>query len=277
MDVDMEAEVSFTNEDGTTAAAEDIIVNSAEGPGKNVTVRADENGGYSMSYRLSSNTHSHTVVAQFAMRAVQSVHISGLGGGTNYYVYEYASDENGEADRNDLAENWTTEIEITPQGAQQGTQEITDALERVIPEYRAATGVIRTNATQKVAFTNSAKTGNLIISKTVTEEDISEGENFRFTITLKDEDGNPLVGSYPYTGGTISGTETEAPAGGKLTLDVKGSATVTLFGGQKVTIEDLPVGTRWTVQEEASENYKITATAMDGSPTGGAVITRGGS
>ena len=72
----MEAEVSFTNEDGTTAAAEDIIVNSAEGPGKNVTVRADENGGYSMSYRLSSNTHSHTVVAQFAMRAGQSVHIS---------------------------------------------------------------------------------------------------------------------------------------------------------------------------------------------------------
>lgn len=95
----MEAEVSFTNEDGTTAAAEDIIVNSAEGPGKNVTVRADENGGYSMSYRLSSNTHSHTVVAQFALRAGQSVHISGLGGGTNYYVYEYASDENGEADR----------------------------------------------------------------------------------------------------------------------------------------------------------------------------------
>ena len=263
MDTTAEAAVVFTEADGSPSLPDRVIVSSTSGPGQNVTIKPNGNGGYSMAYSLGSDTHIQAVVAQFALYAGQTIHISGLGGGTTYYVYEYAADEDGRASYEALADGWATQIEITPQGAQNGHVPITDNYEAVIqddfPEYRAATGIIRTNATQKVVFTNSGRVGSLTVSKTVTGDqatDIDRQKAFPFTVTLKDADGAPLKGAYRYTGGATDGVA--APADGILTLDADGSATFNLIHGQSITISNIPKDTVYTVSEGDASGYTVT-------------------
>ncbi len=274
MDTDMEVPVFFTEANGSVSPTDRVVTNS------NVTVKADGNGGYCMAYSLDSDTYPDAVVAQFALYAGQTIHISGLGGGTTYYVYEYAVDRDDTADEEALAEDWTTEIEIKPQGGQNGTEEITDPHEvdisQYYPQFRAAMGIIRTNATQRVNFTNIGQVGQLTISKTVTgaqATDADRGRDFAFTITLLDKTGAPLQGSYTYTGGTVAGVEgVTAPGGGTLTLDANGQATITLTHGQSITIQNIPDGATYQVRETNGEGYIVVLdndTDADGVGEGG--------
>ncbi len=99
--------------------------------------------------------------------------------------------------------------------------------------------------------------GNLSLTKIVTEGGETD-RYFHFHISLTDENGSPLFGSYHYTGskeGTITG--------GQLNIELK--------HGDTVTIHTLPVGSRYTIRETQTEGY-ITS-PQDGVETG--VITHG--
>lgn len=90
-------------------------------------------------------------------------------------------------------------------------------------------------------------TGELSIKKTVTGNRGEHERSFTFTITLLDEKGNPLPGSYPYDGskkGTIS-------SGGSITLK----------HGESVTISALPEGTRYQVVEKEADQGGYTTSS----------------
>ena len=164
-----------------------------------------------------------------------------------------------------LARSWSTEIEVTPQGADGGSGEVEEGEDYIIsdryPENpaRAARGIIRTNAEQRVDFTNSGRVGSLRISKTVAGDQATDEDRekeFSFTVTLKDADGNPLKGTYPYTGDTTA-AGVSAPADGKLTLDGSGSGTVMLGHGQSITVGNIPKGTAYAVSESGDDGFSV--------------------
>lgn len=104
---------------------------------------------------------------------------------------------------------------------------------------------------EAAVFTNTAKTGSLTVKKTVVDGD-SQRE-FGFTVTLVDEDGEPVSGTFGK--GEDAATFTD------------GKATFTLKDGEKKTIAGLPVGARYTVTEDAAEGYTTTAEGAEGTVT----------
>ena len=137
MSVDSEAKIYFLEADGTPSSADRILTGDEN---LNVTVVSDGNNGYLLEYDLPSETYEQAVVAQFALYGGQTIHIENLAGGTVYYVYEYAAGDGSEDGTVKLVNDWNTEIVISPQGANQGTEDILDDYEMVIqdelPEYR---------------------------------------------------------------------------------------------------------------------------------------------
>lgn len=91
-------------------------------------------------------------------------------------------------------------------------------------------------------------TGYLRISKTVTGGGDTQRE-FSFTVTLTDVRGNPLSGSYSYSG-SKSGT-------------IQSGDQITLKHNESVTIQ-LPPATRYTVTEAPADGYTTTATGDTG-------------
>ena len=96
------------------------------------------------------------------------------------------------------------------------------------------------NGTFKVYLGNNGRLdvdvyGDLTISKTVSGENAPADAEFTFQIDLKDGSGNPLSGSYSYTG--------------DITGSIQSGETVTLKADQSITIQDLPAGYTYTVTE----------------------------
>ncbi len=249
-----EVDVTFTEENGD-ASSGDRVVTSARPQGNDtiddddVTVYQDGNG-YKLAYSLSSNTAEHAVVAQFALHSGQTINVDPLPVGAVYYVYEYAVGENGS--REDL-EDWDTDI--TWDNTEEGTCQR-------IEGYRAVRGTIALGDTAQTAgsviFTNTARVGRLTISKTVAGDqanDTDRNQSFTFTVTLKNEDGTPLQGTYSCTGTAIDGVT--APTDDSLELDANGQATVTLAHGQSITIEDIPDGVTYEVTEGKSGGFTV--------------------
>ncbi|OUO76688.1 hypothetical protein B5F53_16425 [Blautia sp. An249] len=86
------------------------------------------------------------------------------------------------------------------------------------------------------------KIGNLQISKTVTGDDAPAGAVFAFDITLRDAEGDLLNGEYT--------TVDESNQTGTITFtDGKPSVEVKLMNGESITIQDLPAGATYTIQE----------------------------
>ena len=122
---------------------------------------------------------------------------------------------------------------------------------------------------EAAAFTNTyTAPGKLTIRKTVGGSTGERERDFNFTVTLTDAEGQPLAGSYPYSGSS-SEQDVAAPAGGTVE---NGSLSVTLRHGQQITIEDLPAGTRYTVSETEAdtEDYTTTVTVDGAARTGDA-------
>ncbi len=90
-------------------------------------------------------------------------------------------------------------------------------------------------------------TGNLTISKTVGGNAGSTEKAFEFTVTLSNASGQPLTGSYSYTGSSTG----SITSGGKISLK----------HGESVTIAGLPVGTKYKVTEAdySAEDYTSTS------------------
>ena len=113
-------------------------------------------------------------------------------------------------------------------------------------------------AVSEIVFTNTFS-ASLTISKTVEGE---ETENtFPMTIRLYDAEGSELTGSYAYEG--------------DLTGTMKSGDVIRLGHGQSVTISGLPVGTNYTVAEEANNAYETTVNGLGGSETDGEITAEG--
>ena len=112
---------------------------------------------------------------------------------------------------------------------------------------------------EAAVFTNAAKTGSLTVKKTVIDGD-SQRE-FGFTVTLADEDGEPVSGTFGKGDGAMTFTD--------------GKATFALKDGGEKTIAGLPVGARYTVTEDAAEGYTTAVNGADGSKAEGTVTDAG--
>ena len=108
--------------------------------------------------------------------------------------------------------------------------------------YTGETGTI-TETKAVAAFTNTRKTGDLEVSKTVISDEETDHEKaFHFTVTLD---------------AAVSGTY------GDMTF-TDGAAGFTLKDGESVTAIGLPVGASYTVEETADEDFITTYTGETG-------------
>ena len=119
--------------------------------------------------------------------------------------------------------------------------------DRYVTESTNSQGVIsETNAL--VSFTNirnEEPKGSLSISKIVTGNDGETLRDFTFKVTLTDEKGKPLTGEYEYTG-SKKGT-------------IKSGETISLKHGESITINGLPLDTKYEVIElEANTDRYVT-------------------
>ena len=127
------------------------------------------------------------------------------------------------------------------------------------PDGGAASGEIKANETATAAFTNTKNVyQRLTVEKTVKGVDGDKEKAWEFTIELKNADGTSLSGDFLYQGSSAEGVT--PPTGGTLTFDSAGKATIRLKHGQKITIEEIPANTTYTVTEtEAGEDGYVTA------------------
>ena len=102
-----------------------------------------------------------------------------------------------------------------------------------VTTYTGETGTIVAEQTVVAAFTNTRNIGNLTLSKSVAGNGGDTTKLFSFTITFV---GAPST--YPYTG-----------AGGAADGTITSGDTITLSHGQSITINQLPVGSTYTVVE----------------------------
>ena len=127
-----------------------------------------------------------------------------------------------------------------------------------------AAQTIAKDSTAEVKVTNTVKTGDLSISKTVVGDDPrpdKKDKSFNFEITLTPKDGMTLENSYNYTNGKSTGTVAfSATSGGKTY-----TGTVALKGGETVTITGLPEGVTCEVVETDADTdaYTTTSTSPD--------------
>ncbi|MBP3967316.1 beta strand repeat-containing protein [Paenibacillus lignilyticus] len=113
-----------------------------------------------------------------------------------------------------------------------------------------ATGEIVVDETETAAFLNTKdKPGNLIISKTVTGNDGDQSQSFDFSVTFS------AAGVYNYTG-----------TGGAANGTITSGDTISLAGGQSITIVGLPAGTTYNVAEDdyAGSGYATSKTGDTG-------------
>ncbi len=122
-------------------------------------------------------------------------------------------------------------------------------------EYENETGTITTNGNAAVTVTNTRKVGSLTVSKTVGGNAGDQSKAFRFTVTLKDTDGQP-----------VSGTFGDA-------VFTNGETTFQLKSGESKTITGIPTGMAYTVAEaEANQDGYATTVSDSGS---GKITTAG--
>ena len=102
----------------------------------------------------------------------------------------------------------------------------------------------------------------MLISKVVSGNRSSTQRDFTFTLTLRNTDGTPYTGVYTRNNG-VQGNITN------------GTATFLLRHGESVSVSGLPIGTTYTVTENA-EDYSATITDGNGNTiSGSGTITVG--
>lgn len=165
----------------------------------------------------------------FALRSGETVELSGVPEGSRYIVKEVADDAHG--------------YEIEPvRGEIRG------------PE--AEEGTIATGEYPLIAYTNEKNStmGAFSIQKTVEGEGADKSREFEFKVTIGDDPATPVdeskAAEFAYVG-SKSGI-------------VANGGTVKLKHGEKVTVEGLPAGTPFKVEEVAAEGYDSKASGAEG-------------
>lgn len=113
-------------------------------------------------------------------------------------------------------------------------------------------------ATATVNVTNAytAKTGNLVISKTVTGTDANKDKEFTFIVSLDNE-------NYPTPAGNETTRENPVamPSNQKdINFVNSGWIQFTLKHGQSFTVRNVPYGTTYTIIESDNDGYNLSAT-----------------
>ncbi len=154
-----------------------------------------------------------------------------------------------------LKDGESVTIDDLPVGTRYTVSEASDP-DYTVSKEGDAKGTITANEDRWVEFYNHKKPdipNRLTIRKTVTGQQGDLEKEFHFTVTLRDQNGSVLPGSYEYTG-TKSGR-------------LRSGDTITLKDAQWITIHDLPSSTSYTVMErEANQDgYTTTSTGATGS------------
>ena len=106
------------------------------------------------------------------------------------------------------------------------------------------------------SFPNTYSAGTLHITKTVTGNLGDKTRYFKFTVTLTGEQGKVYGESYAVTGGSYA----ENPAAVK----IGESAVFYLKDGETLSLENLPYGVSYTVEEDTPEDYTVTKSGETG-------------
>ena len=124
-------------------------------------------------------------------------------------------------------------------------------------------------ANAQITFTNNRDIASLKVSKTVqndTTVDVSD-QSFTFTVTLTAPEGTDIDGEYP----TVA-TTGDAVSEGTATITSGEWFTITLKDGESWQIDQLPVGTLYSVEESA---LPVGWTLITDNPTEGTLSTAG--
>ena len=112
--------------------------------------------------------------------------------------------------------------------------------------------IVQPNASARATVKNVYDATTLKISKTIDvthgDRDAAKAKTFNFKVTLKDGD-EELAGEYNYT--TNKNNSGTIVSGG----------TITLGDGETATIADLPVGAKYTVEEQEADGFTKTVSA----------------
>ena len=150
-------------------------------------------------------------------------------------TFEYDGDKTGivsDGDTISLKGGQSVTIKDVPVGAEYGVVEQPSA--HYLSSSEDATGTVGLTGSS-IHFTNIHKVADLTLSKTVTGKGAETDTDFNFIVNLGE------AGSFAY-----EGDKTGAIADG---------GTISLKGGQTVTIKDIPVGTSYSIIEEPSAHY----------------------
>ena len=143
-------------------------------------------------------------------------------------------------------------------GSAYSIEETVDAQYQV--SFDQQSGSISSDGMVRVVATNTVtvpQNGKLKISKTVQyAEGATEGDDpeFSFAITLADGDNNPLSGVYSGRLGDGSAQPVQF---------VNGVARVSIHAEDNLTISGLPENAKYTVTEDATENYSLVSSSGD--------------
>jgi hypothetical protein len=192
--------------------------------------------------------------ANVTLKNGQSVTWSGLPRGYSYEIQEVLTDSQS---------NYQTTYTATDGASGTGT---------------AVTGsnITVADGTNTVAFTNTdTRTYSLTLSKAVTGTD--KTDSFTFDVYLTNGDGTAPTGTYTasVTGLEIPSSVTFTAMGDQLPPNLSSStykwskAQVTVQAGRSVTIQGLPVGSLYTVLEEAADNYSVAEVKVNGTAASG--------
>ena len=132
-----------------------------------------------------------------------------------------------------------------------------------------SSGHIDPDTPKEAAFTNTRDVGDLTVAKELSGNAQTQ-DVFTFTVTLTNAMGVKLDGEYSATrtlaGGTTA-TET-------VSVDTDGRATVTLKGGETLTIHGIPVNTAYKV-EETDGQTELGYALTEPENTSGSITTAG--
>lgn len=147
----------------------------------------------------------------------------------------------------------TTFIEMDKCPANSTTQYIYTVKEDPVSGYESEINGEDTSTGRKYTITNKlskAATGDLLLSKTVDGDGADTKKEFRFELTMKTKDNNPLQGSFALDSEKGKGTKT-----GTIYFDEDGKGSIFLKDGDSAYITGLPEDVTYDVKETAYENW----------------------
>ena len=153
---------------------------------------------------------------------------------------------------------YTVAEELTPEQKAKGIR-LAESSETTLTVVKDGTGSI-----PAASFRNNREAGELKISKTAART-TSRDKAFRFTVALKDQNGDAVSGTFNASRAGNDGNSEE-------TIDfADGTAEITLYADESVVIHQLPGGASYTVTEDSAsipDGYSQTKPAGGGDAVG---------